>query len=171
MSHYYNEFAIKYASNRAFVVKMNDASKKLGDIITTYGKFFIFSLVPLTALNSRILYNRKRLNYSEHFIVSGTLLLGICLIFTFVFMFAFLEFIKVPAVIIDAVRNAAPYFILLYIFYGYFNAFRKDYSLIGFIYRFLLFLLLWFFEIVFLFIVIVELTIGLKSGAHIELTL
>ncbi|MBF6611102.1 MAG: DUF3667 domain-containing protein [Chryseobacterium sp.] len=113
----------------------NEASEKLNQIIAQ--KTFIFLFVPFAALNSFLLFRRKNLYLSEHFIVSGMLLLGILLIGTFTNLIFHLQFII--ELNFSLLSWLATSFILLYIGYGYYTTFGKDYSLPGFLYRIVLF--------------------------------
>lgn len=147
---------------------MNDAGKTIGDILSKFGKLFIFAFVPVTALNSFFLFKKKQLNYSENFIVSGILLLGIVLITTLIFLFSFIEFIGLPSSLFDFIHHISPYIILLYIAFGYWNTFRKEYSFWGFGYRILIFMLLCLLQL-FLFVwIIIGIATGWNSGAEIE---
>lgn len=168
LTHYYNSIALKIDPSRALTPTMNEAGKTIGEILSKYGKLFIFALVPLTALNSFLVFKRKRLNYSEHFIISGILLLGTILITTLVLIVSFIEFAGLSPKFFDFIHNITPYWVLLYIILGYYNTFRKDYSLLGFSYRILLFILLSAIQ-VFLFIwIILGIATGWQSGTEIE---
>ncbi len=125
----------------------NEASRKLDEIITQ--KTFIFLFVPFAAFNSYILFRRKNLNLSEHFIISGMILLGILIIGTFGnVLFHLNRLIRLNDTFLSWLITAV---ILLYICFGYFNTFRGDYTRFGIIYRTLLFFGLIAFELVILF--------------------
>jgi hypothetical protein len=57
---------------------------------------------------------------------------------------------------------------MLYIVFGYWNAFRQDYTLFGFTYRMLLFILIFSAEIFLFLWIIAGIAAGWKSGAEIE---
>ncbi|MBW8361458.1 MAG: DUF3667 domain-containing protein [Kaistella sp.] len=168
LTHYYNEIALKIDPDRALIPTTNEAGKTVGEIFSTYGKLFIFALVPVTALNSFLIFKRKKLNYSEHFIISGMLLLGIFLITTFAIIFSFTEFAGLSPHFFDFIHKRIPYVVLLYVIFGYYNAFRKNYSFFGFSYRMLLFLLICSAQILLFSWIIAGIATGWKSGAGIE---
>lgn len=165
---YYNTIALSIAPDKVLKPTMNDVGKTLGDILSRFGKLFIFALVPVTALNSFLIFKQKQLNYSEHFIISGILLLGIVLITTLIFLFSFLEFTGLPSRPFNFIHHISPYIILAYIVFGYWNAFRKDYPLLGFLYRILFFMLLCGAEILLFVWIILGIATGWNSGAEIE---
>lgn len=168
LTHYYNEIALKVDPSRALIPKTNEAGKTIGEILSAYGKLFIFALVPVTALNSFMIFKRKLLNYSEHFIISGLLLLGLFLITTLVIVFSFLEFAGLSPYFFDFIHTYVPYLVLIYIIFGYYNAFREDYSLLGFGSRMLLFILLCSAEILVFLYIIAGIATGWKSEVYIE---
>lgn len=127
--------------------EMNAAGEKVDYIFSTYGKFLIFSIVPLTALNSYVLFKRKKLNFSEHIIISGILLLGIFLILILLMLLGILTTVVFPTELSKYLFVFLPFIILFYIVYVYYNAFRKDYTRLGFSYRITLFLILLLFEL------------------------
>src|SRR5690554_8237805 len=108
--------------------EMNMAGKKIDYIFSTYGKFLIFSIVPLTALNSYIVFRRKKLNFSEHVIISGILLLGVFLILILLLFLGILETTVLPINLFKYLFLSFPYIMLFYIVYVYHNAFRQDYT-------------------------------------------
>jgi hypothetical protein len=170
LTHYYNQLALEMNPERALVPSMNEAGEKINSIFSRYGKLLFFFLVPLTALNSHLIFKRKKLFYSEHFILSGILLLGVLLLLTFALLFSFVEFLGISSAFIDGMRSLLPYFILLYFIYGYYNAFRADYKLPGFSWRFFLFLCLCVTELFLLFMIITGIATGWDDTVVIEYT-
>ncbi len=170
LTHYYNALAQELNPSRALIPSMNEAGEKINGIFTSYGKLFIFFLVPLTALNSRLIFKRKTLFYSEHFIISGFILLGVLLLLTFALLVSFLEFLGMSSVFMDGLHGLLPYLILLYLIYGYANAFKSDYKFSGFTWRLLLFLCLSAAELLLLFIFVAGFATGWKNTVEIEYT-
>ncbi|MDO5635895.1 MAG: DUF3667 domain-containing protein [Myroides sp.] len=127
--------------------EMNTAGEKIDHIFTTYGKFLIFSIVPLTALNSYIIFKRKKLNFSEHVIISGMLLLGIFLMLILLLSLASLETFITSTKLSTYLFLSFPFIMLFYIVYVYHNAFRQNYTRLGFSYRAALFIILLLFEL------------------------
>ncbi len=133
---------------------LNSASQALNKLFAQKSKIIILLFVPFAALNSYVLFRRKKLNFPEHAILSGMILLGMILISLFGNLFFYLNIIMPFS---DAVANFASYTIILltfiYIGYAYINAFASDYTKLGMLWRILMFYLLIFFEIFILFIV------------------
>ncbi len=118
-------------------VYLNDASKKLDEIFSEKSKMILLLFIPFAAINSFVLFRKKKLNLSEHFIISGMILLGILLISTvgnFIFYANSITHISdtVMSWIITAIIN-------IYVGYGFYNAFSKDYSKFGIASRIFLF--------------------------------
>jgi hypothetical protein len=115
---------------------LNEASRKIDEILAQKNKIIIFLFVPFAAVNSFLLFRRKKLNLSEHAIVAGMILLGILLISTFSNMLFWFEPIQYIGFAVSLLVVAL---ILIYLGYGYYNAFSSDYSKWGIAYRILLF--------------------------------
>lgn len=157
LRHYYSEIIIE--QGRAYVkdtTDLNEASKTIDNIFAQKSKIIIFLFVPFAALNSFILFKRKKLNLSEHSIITGMILLGILLLSTLGNAFFYLDLlIEFSNTFADFISIIITTLIFLYIGYGYFNAFGDDYSKLGFAYRILLFFALIFFEMMILLFIAV----------------
>jgi hypothetical protein len=64
-------------------VYLNEASKKMDQLFSQKSKIILLLFVPLSAFNGFVLFRRRKLNLSEHFILSGMILLGLLLLTTF----------------------------------------------------------------------------------------
>ena len=142
---------------------LNDASRKINEIFSQKTKIILFLFVPFAALNTFMLFRRKRLNLSEHAIISGMILLGILLVATlgdFLFYFNLTAFFSGTAlsIVVAAV-------ITFYVAYGYFNAFGTDYTRLGTAYRILLFFTLICFEVAILTFILIGFVTHWKFGA------
>lgn len=127
-------------------VYLNEASRKLDEIFSHDSKFIMLLFLPFAAWNSFILFRKKKLNLSEHMIISGMILLGILLISTLGNIIFHINMItRFSDMVLSLLVTAA---IFVYIAYAYINAFGSDYSKIGIAFRILLFFLLIFLEIV-----------------------
>ena len=147
--HFYEELII--SQGRKFVQNppnLNEASKTMDEILSQKSKIIIFLFVPFAALNSFILFRRKKLNLSEHSILAGMILLGILLLST---LGNVLFYFDLTFEFSDAVANTISISIItlifLYIGYGYVNAFGNDYSKLGIAYRIVLFFAMIFLEL------------------------
>jgi hypothetical protein len=133
---------------------LNQASQTMSKLVAQKGKIIILLFVPLAALNSLLLFRRKKLNYPEHAILSGMILLGMILFSLFGNLFFYLNVILPFS---DAVASAASMTVVvltfIYIGFAYINAFASDYTKLGMLWRILMFYLLILFEILVLFII------------------
>ncbi len=141
---------------------MNEASRKINAFFEQKNKFIIFLFVPLGALNSFILFRRKKLNLSEHAIISGMILLGILLLQTFInIYFNFNHLIGLNNALASFIATAGIFF---YVGYGYYNAFNRDYSRLGISYRILLFFALLCLETAVLLYILIGFMTDWKMG-------
>jgi hypothetical protein len=141
---------------------INEASKKMDEIFAQKNKIIIFLFVPFAALNSFILFKRKKLNLSEHAIIAGMILLGVLLISTFSNILFWFKPIHNIGLVISLLVTA---FIIIYICFGYFNTFSQDYSKFGINYRIALFYIMLSLEIFILMIVLFGIVTNWKFGS------
>lgn len=168
LTHYHNAIALDLAPDKIIAAETNAVGEKVDNILAQYGKMLIFMFIPVTAFNSYILFNRKRLNYSEHFIISGMLLLGITLFITAYLLLLFLHFAGKPFNRLDINLPFLTSIFCIYLIFGYFNAFRRNYSFLGFSYRMLLFLIMGVIELLLFFYVILGIATGWDGNAEIR---
>lgn len=155
--HFYEEMVI--GQGRKLIEnppKLNEASKKMDEILSQKSKIIIFLFVPFAALNSFILFKRKKLNLSEHSIIAGMILLGILLFSTLGnVLFYFDLIVEFSNTFANFINLTIITLIVLYIGYAYFNAFGTDYSRIGIVGRVVLFFTLIFLEIMILLYILI----------------
>ncbi len=100
-------------------------------------KLILLLFIPFGAINSFILFRRKKLNLSEHAIISGVVLLGILIIGTYGnIIFLVNQVMRVNSMFLSLLITALIFF---YISFGYINAFASDYTKAGMSVRILLF--------------------------------
>jgi hypothetical protein len=136
-------------------VELNESSKAINEIFDQKSKLIISLFVPFAALNSFILFKKKKLNFSEHCIIAGMILLGMLLISVFGNLFFFLDLI-IPfsdkfATVISWIVTVL---VIFHIIYGYYNAFGPDYSKSRIASRIFLFFALFCSELMILFLVV-----------------
>lgn len=170
LRHFYAELLIsqgkEIVDRRA---DLNEASKTLDDIFSQKSKIVIFLFLPLAALNSFILFRRKKLNLSEHSIIAGMVLLGILLLSALGnVLFYFNLIVEFNDFFANGISTVIITLIFFYIGYGYVNAFADDYSKLGIAYRILLFFILIFLEIIILLFITIGFVTNWKFG---EITL
>lgn len=144
---------------------LNPASRALNELFAQKSKITMLLFVPFAALNSFLLFRRKKLNYPEHAILSGMILLGIVLISLFANLFFYLNIIVPFSDTMATYASFTAIFLtFIYIGYAYANAFASEYSLWGMIWRILMFFMLLFFEIFTLFVIVVGVASDWKFG-------
>lgn len=126
LSHYYDEFSTIYLSTTPETENIHKS--KIDLFLINNAKLIIFSIVPLFAINSFLVFRKKRLNFSEHFIIAGMMYLGVTLIVTVGELTGFLEFFNYIDIISDIISYATPLAILFYVIYNYYDTFRAEYS-------------------------------------------
>lgn len=171
IKHFYESAVISMGDTFEEGRKLNKDSEALKQMLSQKSKFFVLLFVPFAALNSFVLFRRKKLNLMEHLIVAGMVLLGILLITaTSNFIWLINVFLPFPEILANIYGWTIPLLVVLYIVYGYVNAFGSDYSKFGVSHRMVLFFLLFCVEIVLMFYVIVGLITNWKYGTQITLT-
>jgi hypothetical protein len=131
---------------------INEASQKIDELLKQKNKIIIFLFVPFGAVNSFILFRRKKLNLSEHSIIAGMILLGVLLLSTFSNILFWFKLVHQIGMVISILITAL---IIIYIGFGYCNAFGSEYSKLGIAYRIVLFYALLCLEILLLTFIIV----------------
>lgn len=155
--HFYSELQDSIYGAIASNTEVQDVNDKaLDEVYAQKSKLLIFLFVPFAALNSFVLFRRKRLNLSEHSIITGMLLLGILLISLFGNVLFYLDFIVAFS---SAFADGISFFIFLlaifYIGYGLYNAFSDAYSKWGITYRIGLFFTMLLLEMFILFLILI----------------
>lgn len=145
---------------------INEASRKIDELFDQKNKIIIFLFIPFAALNSFILFKRKKLNLSEHAIIAGMILLGILLIATFSNILFWFKALHQIGLVISLLVTAL---IFLQIGFGYFNAFGDDYSKFELTSRIFLFFVLMGLELLFLTWLLVGFVTNWKFG-EIQIT-
>jgi hypothetical protein len=167
LSHYYNVLALRVDPGKMYQLEVNEAGAKMNEILRAYGKLFIFLTVPVLALNSWAVFRRRKLNYSEHAIISGMFLLGLFLCIVFYLLLNFIDLVGMPDWYAFLLENSPPFLFFGYLIFVYANAFFKDYSVGGFLWRLLLFVVFFIVELI-LFLTILIGTITNWEGGEIN---
>lgn len=128
-------------------VVMTGVIKSVGDFLTHYSKLLIFSFVPLFALNSFLIFRKKKLNLSEHFIIAGMVFLGVMIIVTVTNFFFFLDFVEHMQFLSDFINSFTPIAIVVFILVSYYKTFRSTYSRVRTLLKSLLLLFLLLLEL------------------------
>ena len=128
--------------------KVQDEDTEFMQFMTRYMKVMILSVVPLFAINGRVIFNKLRLNLPEHFILGGITLVGILLVCLLLPPLYLLERTTWEYFALAKALMLIP--ITLYPVWTYRNASKGKYSFLGFLWRAILFLLLLLWEMLFL---------------------
>jgi hypothetical protein len=163
LSHYYDEMNHVYNKSSVEFIK-NDLGNRIDAFLSDNAKILIYLFVPFFALNGFLIFRRKKLNLSEHFIIAGITFLGIMLFTTIGNVFFFFDFTNSFELISELANTFTPILILVYIIYSYFTAYKKNYSLLGFSIRMLLFLIISIVELIVIMILIYGYVTDWKFG-------
>lgn len=137
----------KYVSYSTPIIEEDSELKdKTLKLLAEYVKFFLIVAIPAYAFNSYILFNKKKLFYSEHLIIFGMLFVGVIIITLFGNILLFAEFIQSISFIYDWSKFIVPILLLPYIINGLYGAFGKEYTKISFAIRTLLYIILFMAE-------------------------
>lgn len=147
LNQYYDKLN-HYYFNLSNIPQTNTAGKSIDDFVSKYSKLIIFSFVPLLAFNSWVIFRRKRLNLSEHFIISGMIFLGVMIITTIGSLTNFTEFLNYIDVFSNFIDKSIPIFIIIHLFISYYNCFKDNYNTKGIIFRTFLNLMLFLVELI-----------------------
>lgn len=137
----HDQYSIKYLGT---TIQPNNA---MDQFTSDYAKFLIYSLVPFFALNSFILFKRKKFNFSEHLIIAGMLFLGVMIILLISIALAFTEFLKYVDFISKFSTVITPVVIMIYVLLNLFKTFKNDYKIVPLLVKVILFLFLLILEI------------------------
>ena len=150
---------------------INNASKSFDEILIQKSKLIIFLFIPLSAVNSYLIFKRKKFNVFEHSILAAMILLGMLLISVFGNLFFYIDLIMPFGDVFSTVASwIVTFFIFVHIYFGYYNAFSLDYSKAGISLRIILFYVLLCIEIGLLFLLLWGFLSDWKFGRiHISL--
>jgi hypothetical protein len=151
---YYEELSEIYLGETS--KKVNTVlNQKLDAFFKNYAKILIFSFVPMFAINSFILFRKRKFNFSEHIVIAGITFLGILLISTFSKLFLFFEFTENFDIIANITSSISAVCLFVFPIFSYYQTFKDYYKKIPFAFRILLFTVMIVMEMtVFLFITI-----------------
>ena len=145
----------------------NEASRKIDEIFAQKSKIILLLFVPFAALNSLLLFRRRKLNFSEHIILSGMILLGLLLINTLGnIIFHANVILQLSYMFLSLLVTSL---CLLYVGYAYFNAFNTVYTKWGISYRIVLFFALICLEIAILIFILIGFVTNWEFGIPVTI--
>jgi hypothetical protein len=137
LSGYYDKFYEYYISK--FPEHVSIIQTKLDKFMNDNAKIIIFSIVPVLALNGFILFRKRKLNLSEHFIIAAFTFLGILLIVTANNILSFFAFVKH----LDFISDVSDFVSIIAIFtlatISYYQTFKEFYKKRSFVIRVFMF--------------------------------
>lgn len=163
--HYHHEI------NPSSAAKNIDDGLKIMNFLSNNVKMVLLGFVPLIALNAFLIFRRLKLNLAEHFIIGGINLLGILVLCLFPNLLSLLDAFKEIKSFISILKIICFFLIVLFPFWTYFNATYKRYSILGFIWRILVFYMLLFIELLFIFRLIAEIITNNPTSFNLHLNL
>ncbi|CAM4114494.1 DUF3667 domain-containing protein [Flavobacterium antarcticum] len=149
----YDKMAVKYFGT-IILPREEHSGKTLDQFISDYDKLLIFAFVPLFALNSFILFRRKKLNFSEHSIIAGMMFLGVITITLIGEILYLTEFIKNLDILSRFVDFGIPIIVFIYVIINYFQTFKQEQSIFSMLFKMISFLTLLLIEILIITILI-----------------
>lgn len=108
--------------------QIHEEIQRRNNFFSDYSKILILSLIPLLAFNSVMFFRRKKLNLSEHFIISGMIFLGVMLIIVISTLISFIDFVENLSALGTITDSSTPIILLLFISYSYYNTFKLHYK-------------------------------------------
>ncbi|MEZ4802086.1 MAG: DUF3667 domain-containing protein [Gelidibacter sp.] len=164
LRHFYEVLATAQGSPLSTTPYKDEASIRLNTLIADQSKLVVFLFVPLAAVSSCILFRRRQLNLSEHFILSGMVLLGILLISAIGHLLFYLNLLTDADVVSSIINIGTPLAAILYVGYGYVEAFGTLYSRWGMVYRIALFFILLMVQVYLLLLILIGFVTNWKFG-------
>jgi hypothetical protein len=154
LSNYHAQLVNEYFDHPTIVIK-DTFGNKFQPFLIKNAKILIFSFVPLFAINSFILFRKRKLNFSEHLIIAGITFLGILLINTLDTIVSFLIFTEYFNIIYKILTIIIGITIILLPIFSYYQTFKEYYKKGTFAFRVILFILLTLLELyVFAFFIV-----------------
>ncbi|RZJ28516.1 MAG: DUF3667 domain-containing protein [Flavobacterium sp.] len=111
-------------------LKSDPDDQKVIEFLSHYLKVILLGVVPVIAFNAKLLFGRLKLNWAEHFIISGVNLLGMLLVSIFFLFFNFINGI-IPSVALGWLEVIAFLALAVYPSWTYGNAIKGKYSWLG----------------------------------------
>lgn len=149
ITHIQTELSHEYL-NTSLHPETDDFGRNMDAFLTNNSKLIIFSFIPLFAINSFILFRRKKLNFSEHFIISGMMFLGVMILNTVFTLVSFTDFTNYADIMSNIVNVAVPSLIIIYLAVNYYKTFSENYTKFQNATRVFIFLMMIFIELLIL---------------------
>lgn len=144
--------------------------KKMGvnEFFSEYSKIVLFSIVPILAINAKLIFKRLKLNLAEHLIMGGITLLGILVLSTAYILSDVLNDNMHSFNILAILKLISFFSISLYPIWAYRNFTKGLYKFWGFSWRMLIFYLITLAELVAITITISALFLNGSGALEVE---
>ncbi|MDR2206264.1 MAG: DUF3667 domain-containing protein [Flavobacteriaceae bacterium] len=129
-----------------------EGDKMFSEILGKYTKQIIFAFVPIFAVNSFLIFRRKKLNFAELLVVAGMIFLGMMIISIMGGVVLYFDDYKPLETLWRIMYLIVSLGSFMFMLFGYRNAFREDYTALGYFWRISLFVLLYALETIILLI-------------------
>lgn len=139
---------------------MKEDSVDITYFVSHYFKLMLFLLIPFFALSGLVSFYRLKLNFAEHFIIAGSLLLASA-IWAFIAIVCIYSFYNIESKVVEYAILGIITIACLQPVRVYYQATRRIYTNGGFAWR----VLLWYVSL-FILLLIVVLSIALLSGKN-----
>jgi hypothetical protein len=168
--HYYHDLLVnKGLIEEEFPSRITATAITLKTFFEEKRKMILFLFIPLSAFNALLLFRKQKLNFSEHCLVAGMILLGLLLINIFASLLEYSSvYISAQQVIARKLSDIFSWISFLYISYGLYNAYGQSYSLLGFLVRLFLFAIFIFIQIILLLLMLILI---FHQGEEVNVTL
>lgn len=127
VNHFQNQLSHYYFNTRLHP-ETDTAGGKMDDFLGTYSKLIIFSFIPLFTVNSFLIFRRRKLNFSEHFIISGMMFLGVMIIVTITTLLYFTDYTQHFDFVSHIINYGTPSAIILFLIINYSKTFSENYT-------------------------------------------
>ncbi|GEP52339.1 hypothetical protein FNO01nite_30110 [Flavobacterium noncentrifugens] len=144
---------------------IREASSKDFDLtgfLSKYLKIAMLSTVPVLAINAKLIFRKLKLNIAEHFIVSGLSLLGMLILSLLFVTMSFINTFKIPQ-FIGVLYIISFFMILFFPVWSYYDATKKAYRFPGFLWRIILFYVLFLLELMAILMTVIFIMSDSKS--------
>jgi hypothetical protein len=115
--------------------KIPEDSSKVVDVFSKYSKTILFALIPILASNAWILFKRIKLNFAEHIIIATVSLSGILTLLLLDDFVSIIAIYKPLSKIFNVIDSILVFSCIIFPAFTYWNAFKKNYSKLGLLWR------------------------------------
>jgi hypothetical protein len=137
MQHFYKELQTEESTIKTeLTYELENTANDIKTFFDKNKRYILFLFIPISALLTFLFFRKQKLNPSEHAIIGGMLLLGLLLINTIHILILYIHlWVPFSTLFAEFVEQIFSLYTFLFVGYGLYNAFGKDYSMVGFLLR------------------------------------